>query len=80
MTAFPTYLNMSISPKSLKNWADSNLTVKWSNFDDGWIKTLKKRSLLVYTIYFGLAFILKVLSFGLVSIKKTDFIIVYGKI
>jgi len=78
---FPAYLRMFISPRSLKNFAEeNNLFVQWTHFDNEWIKTLKKSSLLIYSIYFAIGFILKILSCGFISIKKTGFIIVYRKV
>lgn len=80
-TPFPTFLKWNISPKSLINFSkDNNLTIQWLYFDSSWIEMLKKKSFLLYTIYLGFGFILKILTFGNISISKTDFVIVYTKV
>ena len=71
-TPFPTYLKMSLSPRALIKYAKkNNLNIEWSSLETGWAETLKECSPFVYYIYYTLALILKIFTFGLFSIKKT---------
>ena len=79
-TPFSTYLRMSLSPEALKKFAKKNsLNIELLEFGTKWAETLKKRSPFVYYIYYTLALILKIFTFGLFKIKETDFIIIYRR-
>lgn len=77
---FPTYHNWNLSPQSLVSFAkNNNLAVQWFHLDDRWVKVIKDKSLVVYAIYLGVGLILKVLTFGKISITRTECIVVYRK-
>lgn len=77
---FPTYHNWNLSPRSLISFANHNdLTVQWFHLDDRWVKAIKDKSLLVYAIYLGAGLIAKALTFGKISITRTECIVVYRK-
>jgi len=80
MPTFPTYCKIFISPIFLKRFLKfSNSKILWSHFSNGWTKNLKRRSLIFYNIYIVLGIIIKILTFGIINIRNTDFIIVYQK-
>ncbi len=77
----PTYLRTSISPRALIKFAeDNNIIVQWMYFEVAWLEILKEKSSIIYKIYLVLGIILKILTLGMISISKTDFIIVYRKV
>jgi 2-polyprenyl-3-methyl-5-hydroxy-6-metoxy-1,4-benzoquinol methylase len=78
---FPTYLRFTISPHSLKKFQRNNgFILQWSYYRTNWVEILRKKSLPLYTAYLTFGLLLRIVTFGVISISNTEFVIVCRKL
>lgn len=78
---FPTYLKLSIAPRSILKYAEqNNLDVRFMEMEDRFPRIIREDKRYIYLSYAACSYLLKIFSLGLLGgVNNTDYICVLGK-